>query len=102
MRTLQDEEDPVRDAMRARAQEVAEDLQGTAKNLEDVSTEEERNNSDFCETLDEIVLECDCCGWWCESAEMCTNNFCGDCCADNCDQQEHEEEDDEEDEDDDE
>lgn len=85
MRQLHDEPDEKREAMEKRAEEVAENLQGTAKNLEDESTEEERNNADFCARLDELVLECETCGWWCETGEICKDGHCDDCHGDVCD-----------------
>jgi hypothetical protein len=90
MRQLHDEPDELRDRMRARAQEVAEELQGTAKNLEDAASEEERNNADFCSRLDEITLGCETCGWWCETGEMCDNQNCDDCCKQACGKDAHE------------
>lgn len=65
MRQLHDEEDPRAEAMRARADEVAETLEGTARDLDDESTGEERNNADFCERLDSLIFECATCNWWC-------------------------------------
>lgn len=85
MRQLRDEPDAERDAMVARAEEVAEDLQGTAKNLEDTATEAECNSSIFLARLDELVLVCETCDWWCEAGEICDNGKCSDCCKDICD-----------------
>lgn len=83
--------------MRARANEVAEALMGTAKNLEDESTEEERNNSDFCDQLDSTVSLCETCDWWVEMAEICADGYCEDCHKDICvDGHDDEDEDDEE------
>lgn len=93
MRQLRDEPDEKREAMEKRAEEVAENLQGTAKDLNDESTEEERNNADFCARLDELVLECETCGWWCETGEICKDGHCDDCHGDVCDGDHDEEED---------
>lgn len=83
MRQLHDEPDELRDRMLARAEEAAQELQGTARSLVDVSTEEERNNLDFCNQLDSVTLECDGCGW-CETGEICANGHCHDCHNDQC------------------
>lgn len=99
MRQLHDEPDELKERMEARAREVAEDLLGTCKNLDDHSIEEERNNSDFCAALDEQVLKCETCGWWCETGEICKEGHCDDChgdvCDDDHDDDDAEEEDDE-------
>lgn len=97
MRQLHDEPDELKEQMRARANEVAEALMGTAKNLEDESTEEERNNSDFCDQLDSTITLCDVCDWWVEAAEICADGHCEDCHKDVC-VTDHEDEDDEEEE----
>lgn len=98
MRQLHDEPDELRDRMRARAREVADDLLGTGnKTLNNEATVEEVNNTDFCETLDQLVLECEQCGWWVESDEVCENGRCDDCCKESCDKNEHEDEEDGED-----
>jgi len=97
MRQLHDEPDELKERMIARANEVAEALMGTAKNLEDESTEEERNNGDFCDQLDQQVLQCDTCGWFVETAEICADSNCEDCHKEHCDgEHEDSEEDDEE------
>lgn len=80
MRQLHDEPDELRDRMVARAQEVSETLQGTARDLNDESTEEERNNKDFTDTLDSLVFECPTCNWWCELSEQNSCGQCNDCC----------------------
>ena len=95
MRQLHDEPDELRERMRARANEVAEALMGTAKNLEDESSEEERANSDFCDQLDSEVALCETCDWWVELAEVCLDGHCEDCHKDVCDG-DHEDDDEEE------
>lgn len=62
-----------------RIDEVAHELLGTCKSLESVITEEEFLNSKFLQALDEEVLECETCGWWCESGEMDEEGNCNDC-----------------------
>lgn len=106
MRQLRDEEDPRAEAMRARADEVAETLEGTARDLNDESTEEERNNADFCERLDSLIFECAECSWWCELVEQNSCGRCNDCCDHpqdvngECEEDEDDEDEDEEDDDD--
>lgn len=98
MRQLHDEPDELKERMIKRAEEVADDLRGTGnKSLEDESTEEERNNADFCARLDELVVECETCGWWVETDEICKEGHCDDCHSDVCvDEHDEEDEDDEE------
>lgn len=93
VRQLHDEPDELRERMVKRAEEVAEDLQGTCKNLDDECTEGERNNDDFCACLDELVLECETCGWWCETGEICEEGHCDDCHSAVCGGDHDEEED---------
>lgn len=70
--------------LRARVNEVAANLQGTCKDLNDEATEAERENTEFLVALDEQVINCTGCGWWCEPEEMDENPAtgeieCGDC-----------------------
>ena len=49
--------------------------------------EEYENDSDICEMLDELVFECNCCGWWNEASDiqfskMTDEAICGECYAD--------------------
>lgn len=65
-----------------RAQEVGHDLLGTCAMLEQFATPEEIADRAFCAALDEQVMECQCCGWWCESGEMNDDQHCEECQAD--------------------
>lgn len=73
----------LRESMIARAKAVAAELIGTCMTrLEDISSEEERNNRHFCEALDEECFQCGGCGWWCgedESHEADDGPLCNDC-----------------------
>ena len=62
-----------------RAQEVANDLIGTAGNLHDHATPDEINSLKFCCELDSLVFECSVCGWWCGSEEMESDGICQEC-----------------------
>lgn len=52
------------EAVRDRAREVAEDLVGTCRALYEFATQEEQDSPEFCEELDNYVLECQRCNWW--------------------------------------
>lgn len=66
-----------------RVRVVAETLEGTCKNLSEVVTPDELEDSDFLEALDGEVLECPQCGWWSESSDFDEGpngeDLCGDC-----------------------
>jgi len=62
-----------------RAQEIADDLIGTARDLDEFATDEEINNYKFCCELDAIIFQCESCGWWCGVEEMTDDNICDDC-----------------------
>lgn len=67
---------------RDRINEVAENLEGTCRDLSDFATEAEQESQDFLEELDSLVLLCNGCGWWSEVSEFAEVNgeeFCGDC-----------------------
>lgn len=59
---------------RAAAEQIAYDLNGTCDSLQAALERREwdgyDNVSEFCDTLDSIVFECTCCGWWLEQSEM--------------------------------
>lgn len=63
---------------------VAERLLGTCNSLD--SALEEELGADFAdvpiemlEILDDQVLQCEQCGWWCESSEIDDDQACEDC-----------------------
>lgn len=73
---------------------VAEDLTGTCKRLEDSLTavflgedsEEEVDLADFdielLRVLDDQVMACEGCQWWCETHELNEDQVCSDCAPD--------------------
>jgi hypothetical protein len=65
-----------------RAIEVAGQLDGTCKSLEELATHDETLNSAFCRTLDDRVMLCEFCGWWGATDEMHIDGnmvLCEDC-----------------------
>ncbi len=62
-----------------RVHAVADDLRGSARNLSDFATPEECRDTDFLLALDELVLECECCGWWVDADECDDDQHCEDC-----------------------
>lgn len=65
------------------ATEAASQLQGTCKSIPELGEEFEAllNDDAFCARLDELVFECEECGWWCEISEMSQNKewTCEEC-----------------------
>lgn len=67
------------------ADEIAEELRGTAESLEAVCEHFEMaeavNDESFCSEIDQLVFCCDTCGWWCEQSEMSEDEewVCEDC-----------------------
>jgi hypothetical protein len=61
-----------RAAMQALAERAAEQLEGTCKALYELGEEFEGadNSRAFCDRLDALVFECECCNWWHEQSEM--------------------------------
>lgn len=53
-----------------RAEQVADELRGTCKHLNDVATDEELDSQEFCLELDDRVFLCECCEWWFELSEL--------------------------------
>lgn len=66
----------------ARVDEVVNYLQGSCQDMDDVATEEERNDPEFCRAVDDHIFCCDTCGWWCEIGEQSEaedDQICDDC-----------------------
>jgi len=71
--------------------EVAEEITGTCKSLDDVLQEKFKDEgltaTDFDITLlgelDDMVMECQECNWWCETHDLDDDQICGDCRNDN-------------------
>ena len=66
-----------------RVQQAGEELAGTCLNLTDVVSDLERDDGAFMIELDNIVFECEGCGWWCRTDEELNNEsgemLCNDC-----------------------
>jgi hypothetical protein len=66
---------------------VAEYLRGTCKSLEEgLATEFGEDGTDILEfdtellrRLDDQILECQGCNWWCETGEVNDDTLCTDC-----------------------
>jgi hypothetical protein len=63
---------------------VAEDLQGTCQRLEDALTrqfapDEEDVDIELLRVLDDQVMECEGCQWWCEISDLNDEQVCSDC-----------------------
>lgn len=54
-----------------RVNEVAEEVRGTCKMLEEFATEEELKNLEFLKAIDDQVFYCIGCGWWYEISDLC-------------------------------
>lgn len=69
--------------MNALAEQAAVALLGTAKNLHSLGVTFEVASGDtlFCRRLDELVFECQECGWWCSVDELHNDELCEDCAA---------------------
>ena len=65
--------------------EIGEELQGTCNNIDSVFEEHgldiESTPQALLRELDEITMECQTCGWWCEPFELANGN-CYDCAED--------------------
>lgn len=72
-------DDPIK-----KAQDAAEQLQGTCKALHELGPEFEalENDPDFCAELDQLVFCCDRCMWWFEASEMADDEWICQECAD--------------------
>jgi hypothetical protein len=67
----------------SRVNDVADDLRGTTKNLEDFATDEECEDLRFLHALDDLICLCDICGWWCDKDEEGSiDGECAECCDD--------------------
>ena len=68
--------------MANRAREVSEDLIGTCRDLEDFTTEQERNDPTFCAELDALCFCCENCGWWTAAEDETDPSVCDECGGD--------------------
>jgi hypothetical protein len=55
-------------------EDIAYELQGSCQSLEALlefhEMEGAENDAAFCNALDQLVFQCEGCGWWCEISEM--------------------------------
>ena len=65
-----------------RAEEIADDLIGTARSLHDAATDAEMDDYKLLEELYGLAFECDCCGWWASTEEL--NDDSGEELCDEC------------------
>lgn len=67
----------------AKIRKVADELQGSMGTLDSALEEEFGEDPDvdirLLQELDSITMECENCGWWCETGEIDENNVCDDC-----------------------
>ena len=80
-------------------EEIAYDLQGTCKSIDQAICDvvdqrhtseriydlsEVSNWKELCAHVDNVVFECACCGWWCETGDYAEvqDNPNGDVCSD--------------------
>lgn len=66
-------------AQTERAQEIADELLGTASNLSDVLTRHELEDQELLDEVDTHVRECVTCGWWVEADEVDDAGDCDEC-----------------------
>lgn len=71
---------------KAKMDKVAENLRGTCKSLDEYLGDEFGEGVDIMEFdiellrhLDDQVMECQGCGWWCETHELNEDQLCDDC-----------------------
>lgn len=76
------------DENKGRIVKVAENLRGTCQSLDDALQAEFGEDTDISDIaiellqeLDDIVMLCEACGWWCEVSEMSEQDvqICVDC-----------------------
>lgn len=74
------------DENKARIARVAENLRGTCGVLDDAFVEEFGEDASVSDAdilllheLDGIVMQCEGCGWWCETSDMNDDLVCADC-----------------------
>lgn len=68
--------------MSERAEEIAEELIGTCKDLHDVVQDHEFENWELMAALDEYAMQCTTCGWWDATEDMDTTGDepeCSEC-----------------------
>lgn len=66
---------------KARADQIIEELRGTAGGLNTVLTEDEQQDPVLLALLEEEIFECEGCNWWCGRDEESRDfpNLCEEC-----------------------
>lgn len=75
---------------RERVRAAADDLQGTCQGVDDALQKAFGDEAlgmteldmPLLELLDDLVLLCDACGWWCEAGDV-DDGVCSDCAKEN-------------------
>lgn len=61
------------------AEEIAEELVGTAKCLNDVVSPEEANDASLMDDVQCLVVECETCNWWVDADDVDEEGDCLEC-----------------------
>lgn len=77
----------VNEDSRAKINKVAETIEGTCRSLDDVVQEVFEDPEleftdlpqELLEALDDMTMQCEGCGWWCETGDLDDDQVCGDC-----------------------
>lgn len=71
---------------RAKMLQIADEIQGTSRNIDDLVEEHFGDgvqlidlDIQLLELLDDQVMECQGCSWWCETGELNDDQVCSDC-----------------------
>lgn len=78
---------PFAEENRAKIRVVAERIEGSCRGLDDVLQEVfgiedltmEQVDTELLRELDDMTMECQVCGWWCETGDMDEDQVCSDC-----------------------
>lgn len=65
--------------MSERANELADELMGTCKTLEEVMTDQELEDDDLIAEIEDQTQRCETCAWWVEATEVDEEGNCTDC-----------------------
>lgn len=66
----------------ARAEEIAEELNGSCKDLGDVLEPGEIEDIALISLVEDAIYQCDVCGWWVERDTIDGDGACEDCACD--------------------
>lgn len=65
--------------MSTRAQEVADELIGSTRDLNSILTEDEQQDQDLLDDINELAVLCETCGWWVASEDVDEDGNCDEC-----------------------